>query len=157
MDCMTAAETPPAFEIVTVATPPASTTEAVMPLVAVTSELPLVSSTMVPSMVRFGVAPVPATLLTVRMSVLRFCPASIAEATTGVENRSTAAPFSVKPGLSPVVVRVGSSLTGVTVTVDETASVELILSLPPPLRPSSRSDVTVTTRLALPGSSLVLP
>jgi len=50
---MMAAETPPAFEIVTVAVPP-KVTEAVMTLFAVFSELPLESSTMVPSMVRFS-------------------------------------------------------------------------------------------------------
>ena len=157
MVCMVAAGTPPTFEIVTVAVVPDSTTDAVMPLPAVTSELPLLSSTTVPSMVRLSVAPDPATLLTVTTRVLRFCAPSIAEATTGVENRSTAAPFSVKPGLRPVVVSVGSSLTGVTVTVEETVSGELMLSSPPPLRPSSRSEVTVTTRAAPPGSSLVLP
>ena len=62
-----AAEMPVAREIVTVAVVPASTTEAVMPLVAVTSELPLVSSTVVPSINRLSVAPVPATLVTVMM------------------------------------------------------------------------------------------
>ena len=119
---------PLAREIVTVAVPPASATEAVMPLVAVISELPLESSTVVPSISRLSVAPVPATLVTVMMIWSRVWPASTVE-TDGLENRSTAAPFSVKPGLAPVAVSVGSSLRGATWIV----AVPALLSTKPSL------------------------
>jgi hypothetical protein len=72
---------PPALAMVTVAVPPANETETVMPLVAVVSEFPLVSSTWVPSMLRNS-ALVPETLVTESTSWSRLCPVSTVDAAT---------------------------------------------------------------------------
>ena len=55
-------------------------------------------------------------------------------------------PPSIKVGLSPVAVKVGSSLSAATVTVEATERAAM-LSLEPLLEPLSTISVRVTTRL----------
>ena len=66
----------------------------------------------------------------------------------------TAGPFSVNVGFAAVAVRLGSSFTAVTVTVD--AMLRAAVSSPPPaVPPLSWIDVSVTVRLDPNGASLV--
>ena len=69
-------------------------------------------------------------------------------------NRLTAAPPSVKVGSLALALRVGSSLTPTTVTVEATAS-EPVSSPPLAAPPLSWMLVSVTTRLLVLGASLV--
>ena len=92
-------------------------------------------------MTRISLAP-SVTLVTVSVSETKVCPASIVSAVTP-ENRSTAAPPSVKVGLTAVAVSVGSSLISAMLIV---ATAMLLVAAP---------SVTVTLIVrVVPGSSV---
>ena len=131
---------------------PEKLTFTVSPLVAVTTELPLVSATPEPSKLRISLAPA-LTLVTVSVIEVKVWPASTVEATIGVVKRSTAAPPSVKVGSTAVAVSVGWSLTGVTRTVEAIPGAAG-LSFAPTFAPESTSSVMVTMRSPAVGSWL---
>ena len=94
---------------------PARLTVTDRPLPEVSTELPLVSATLVPSKLRISLAP-SVTLLTVSVIDVKVWPASIVEAVTPLK-MSAAAPPSVKVGSSAVAISVGSSFTSMTVAL----------------------------------------
>ena len=84
-------------------------------------------------------------LVTVSFIDSTLCPASTVLKVAPVNSVAPLSP-SVKVGEAPVAVRVGSSLSAATVTVEATERA-FILSFDPALEPLSTISVRVTTRL----------
>ena len=76
--CIAAGGIPPDFKIVTVAVVPDKLTEAVIPFVAVVTELPFVRATLLPSIFNISFAP-SVTLVTVKTICNIVCPDSIVD------------------------------------------------------------------------------